>query len=47
METIDKFAGDKVQVKQISIGAGVALVYQAADKDVRKIFGAEMSDGKY
>jgi hypothetical protein len=45
-QTFEKFEGDKVQVKQFDTAVGIALIYQISDEHIRKIYGAEMPDGK-
>lgn len=46
-QTIDKLEGDKVQVKQLDTGTGVAFVYQLTEKDIRIIFRTEVGDGNF
>jgi hypothetical protein len=46
-ETIDKLAGDKVQVKWLNTGTGFASVYELKEEDIRRIFRTEENDGKF
>ena len=46
-ESIDKFAGDKVQVKGLNTGIGFAYVYQITEEYIRRIFRTEEGDGKF
>jgi hypothetical protein len=47
IQIIDKFEGDKAQIKQLDSGTGVALVYQVTEMDIKIIFGTEVGDGKF